>query len=300
MRNRLKQLIFIGLVFFCIQESAITAQVQSQVRQTPHVRVRLKATLSGHTQKIESISFSPDGELIATSSKDGTVRFWDSITGELKKTISGSDKDNWDEKRYEAIRDKYKIANDFPSVFTGPLKLALVDGEGTLAISPDGKSILTSKLKESNKLFDTPYFLSLWDLASGRLILTFEKLPNVMHNVHWSPDGKTIVLVGFGRYKARLLDATNGRIKAKLPYTGCDPDTFWGDDGCQAFVFNSDSSIFLKKKEPLKLWSSKTGELLEQLDSARLPFEFCPVDKHLLVTAGKDKRTVLLWEVEIN
>jgi WD40 repeat protein len=32
-----------------------------------------------------SIAFSPEGQMIATGSFDGTVRLWDSVTGELLK-----------------------------------------------------------------------------------------------------------------------------------------------------------------------------------------------------------------------
>ncbi|EIW77374.1 WD40 repeat-like protein [Coniophora puteana RWD-64-598 SS2] len=37
---------------------------------------------SGHTEKITAIEYSPDGRLIATASKDATVRLWDPSTGE--------------------------------------------------------------------------------------------------------------------------------------------------------------------------------------------------------------------------
>ncbi len=285
----------IHLVFFGIQETGISAQVP----QKPRSILRLVSTLAGHTEKIDSISFSSSGDLIETSSKDGTVRFWDSKTGELKNIISGSERDEWLEKRYQAVRDKYEREKRIPTVFNGQLALAMNGEERALAISPDGQTILTSKLRESKKFFETPYYLSLWDRASGNLILTFEKLPAWMRNVHWSPNGKTIVLVGYGRYKVRLLDASSGRITATLPYSGCTSDSFFGgDNGCQTFLFNADSSLFLKATIPLKIWSSKTGKLLEQLNSARLPFEFSPVDKNLLVTAGKDETTALLWSVD--
>ena len=43
--------------------------------------------LTGHTLSIESIVFSPDGQTLASSSSDTTIRLWDVATGKLKHTF---------------------------------------------------------------------------------------------------------------------------------------------------------------------------------------------------------------------
>jgi WD40 repeat protein len=40
-----------------------------------------KATLRGHKDQVDSVAFSPDGKTLVSGSKDGTVRFWDVVSG---------------------------------------------------------------------------------------------------------------------------------------------------------------------------------------------------------------------------
>lgn len=41
--------------------------------------------------KIESVAFSPDGKLLASSSYGETIKFWDAATGELLQTLKDPD-----------------------------------------------------------------------------------------------------------------------------------------------------------------------------------------------------------------
>ena len=44
-------------------------------------------TLSGHTNNIYALAFSPDGKTLASGSMDQTVKLWDTATGQLRETI---------------------------------------------------------------------------------------------------------------------------------------------------------------------------------------------------------------------
>jgi WD40 repeat protein/serine/threonine protein kinase len=50
---------------------------------------QLIRTLKGHTQRIESVTFSPDGNHLASGSIDSTVKVWDAATGREMQRLEG-------------------------------------------------------------------------------------------------------------------------------------------------------------------------------------------------------------------
>ncbi|MGR3275330.1 nSTAND1 domain-containing NTPase [Acaryochloris marina NIES-2412] len=51
----------------------------------------VQRTLSGHTGKVNSLDFSPNGKTLASGSDDQTIRLWDAATGKRVKTIQAHD-----------------------------------------------------------------------------------------------------------------------------------------------------------------------------------------------------------------
>ena len=46
-------------------------------------------TLEGHSGKVNSVSWSPDGKYLASGSYDETIIIWDAKSGEKLKTLEG-------------------------------------------------------------------------------------------------------------------------------------------------------------------------------------------------------------------
>ena len=48
--------------------------------------------LRTHFNGVDSVSFSPDGRLLATGGRDNTVKIWDSATGQALQSLEGHQK----------------------------------------------------------------------------------------------------------------------------------------------------------------------------------------------------------------
>jgi WD40 repeat protein len=65
--------------------------------------------LSGHTKRVNDLAFSPDGTLLVSSANDGTVRLWDTRTGEGDVLI-----------RFHGVNDPVEFAPDGRHVLARP------------------------------------------------------------------------------------------------------------------------------------------------------------------------------------
>jgi WD40 repeat protein len=202
---------------------------------------------------------SPDARLVVTPGSDG-VRVWDAATGERRFTLLGAGSDCY--------------------------------------FSPDGRTLLTTWRHDPFKWTEDAASLKLWDARTGEVLRSYDKLP-APYNVVWSPDGNKVLLVGYAKAKTRILSLRTGEVVARLPWEGCDPDSFFGDGACDPFIFNADGRITLKLKGELKLFNADTGALLAALPDTNRRAAFHPTDPRLLAARSRDKRSIYLFDLEL-
>jgi WD40 repeat protein len=247
--------------------------------------------------------FVADGGVLTLSSGN-QPKLWDS-TGRLKRDLPLTEEQP--ERQYffypsDTIlsRDRRLVARSdrngvaLLETSTGQVKHLLGDIGEPLDFSPDGRKLLVLKRgsKVGSPCGQVRCDLQIYDVTSGQLKITFRKISGDNRR-YWSPNGAVIITVS-----GVLLDTRTGRV-ANLPYQACTPDRIIGSTQCDPFIFNADGHIALKLKNPLKLWSTDTGEPFATIDRAFSPAAFSPTDARVLITRGMDKTTALIWEIQL-
>src|SRR5438105_565359 len=97
---------------------------------TAPLSAQQSATLTGHTDSVWSVAFSPDGKRIVSGGRDQTVKVWDAQTGTETLSLKGH-----------------------------------TDWVNSVAFSPDGKRIASGSGGGLNKTGE----VKVWDAQTGKL-----------------------------------------------------------------------------------------------------------------------------------
>jgi len=270
-----------------------TAEAQTRVvtaLQQAVYSVRERNRLQGHTDWVSSVSFSPDGELMASGSKDSSIKLWNkdgSLLQDLPgheagvhsvsfspdgKIIASAGADNtiklWKRNsngKFEAMPEKILTGHTQPV--------------NSINFSADGKTLASASWDNTVKLWS----------REGKLLKTLTGHTHFVLDVSFSPDGQLIASAS--RDKTIKLWSKDGDLLKTLtqhqkPVTSVSfsPD---GDTLASASVDNT-----------VKLWQSN-GELMNTFEGhskSVLSVNFSPDGKTL--ASASDDNTVKLWHLD--
>ncbi|NEO98395.1 MAG: hypothetical protein F6K58_06910 [Symploca sp. SIO2E9] len=162
-------------------------QVVSTLRQAIY-EVRESNRLQGHSTPVNSVSFSPDGQMITSASDYGIIKFW-SLQGKELKSFRGH-KQSINSVSFNPNGQTIASASNDGTVKLWNLQGKLLqtfnghdnDVVNSISFSPDGKLIASASNDDTVKV---------WDLQ-GKQLQTFEAYSNGVNSVSFSPDGKLI------------------------------------------------------------------------------------------------------------
>ncbi|MCS6923577.1 MAG: caspase family protein [Fimbriimonadales bacterium] len=145
-------------------------------------------TPTGHTSKVTSVAFSPDGRYLASGSADNTVRLWRVADGTLVRTLTGHKNEvtsvafspdgqylasgSWD----KTVR-LWRVADGSLVRTLSGHRLWVF----SIAFSPDGRYLASGGADNT---------IRLWRVADGTLVRTLTGHKNEVTSVAFSPDGQ--------------------------------------------------------------------------------------------------------------
>lgn len=156
--------------------------------QTPEVVVQ-----AGHADVVMSVAFNADGRVLATGSRDSTIKLWDTRTGQLLRTLVGH---TGRVTKVEFSSDSQVLVSESMAgqsnaeadadgtdrmwqVHTG--KLLVTTDIGPHALSPNGAFYAAADQDH----------LKLWDARTGRLVHKIAQTANLA-SLTFSPDSRLL------------------------------------------------------------------------------------------------------------
>ena len=279
----------IRCVVFAPNGRTLASSDGNNVRISDPVSGRVRGMLTGHTRRINHISFSADGALVATASDDRTARVWDTKTGRVVSTFSGHTKPvaaaalSPDGKLLVTAGETIRLSDPVKGQQTFNYELP-AGGGGTwasqLSMAPDGKllaaAVRTGGGGTSVKLYAIGKRESL-KAAQGFLSA-------------FSPNGKVLATggSGTGRSVVKLYDLATFKHVDLAGHTG----------RVQCIAFYPTGKMLASGGEDrnIILWSTVTMKRLVTLQGHNgtvRSLAFSP-DGTMLASGGDD-RAVVIW-----
>jgi hypothetical protein len=134
----------------------------------------VRATLEGHTATVWGITYSPDGTLLATASKDGTVRLWNARTGKPVASLGGHEGDvhgvafSADSKLLASAGADRTVRVWDPATGNELRKMTHTDPVNGLAFTPDDKALAAWGGVHDPDGDNNRGEMRLWDPATGK------------------------------------------------------------------------------------------------------------------------------------
>jgi len=237
--------------------------------------------------RMHSLAFSPDGQILASGSRSGWKQlWWEVASGQEFREIEEYDMNclcfSPDGKLLASMGDWGKTVKLW-EVASGS-EVRRLEGHkhrvDKVVFSPEGKFLVSGSWSEA----------ILWEVGSDQELRRMEGI----YSIAFSPDGQLLASADWDSlYKVRLCEVTSGtEVRQIKGHT----------DKVVTLAFSSDGQFLASGSldDTVRLWNVASGleiKRLEEHSSSIESIAFSP-DGRLLASAGEDDKKILLWEIE--
>jgi WD40 repeat protein len=220
--------------------------------------MRVNRLYEGHTDKVYSVVFSPDGTKLASASNDGTAKVWDIESGEVIREFKVDAGLTYAVFNPSGTHLSISTKNGHILTFDVADGTPIHDIEAHdgvvwwLAYSPDGSRIASAGADNVARV---------WDSVTCELLLTLEGHLVELSSVAYSPDGTKIATASYDQ-TVRIWDSATGELLFRLTgHSGGVTGVAFSPDGTRLATACTDRFI--------RMWDMATGELLMSIPGHR-------------------------------
>ncbi|AFY88115.1 protein kinase domain-containing protein [Chroococcidiopsis thermalis] len=246
-------------------------------------------TITGHTDEVNSVAFTPDGKKFATGSDDRTVKIWDANSWREIRSLE------------EHLDWVYSVAigNDNQTLVSGSKdntvkvwnlntgrEIKTLRGHksyvNSVAISPNGQKIASASYDKTAKI---------WDLKTGKNITLTGHTAEVL-TVAISPNGQKLV-TGSGDKTMKIWDLNHNPVKELRTLRG-HKGAVWS----VAISPDSQKLYSVSDGTTIAVWNLNTGRAIRTIAGHTADINLVAVspDGQTIATCSDD-RTIKLWNV---
>mgnify|MGYP002467714433 CR=1 FL=1 len=243
-------------------------------------------TLKGHSAKVYSVHYSPNGKYLVSGGSDQTIRLWEASTGKLLHT-------------YQGHRGSVLVVRFSPD----GKNIASGSTDGTIKIWGTTSGVIVKTLEGHSDMVGTLDYsknsqllvsgsrdktVKLWNLASGHVVHTFENNPTLIYGVTFGPKNQKIASAS--GINLKIWNAKTFQLEKTLK---------GHKDHITAVTFSTNGSKVItgSRDGSLKMWNASNGNLIRTYlePYALITSVAISPDQRYLVRGGKNLR---LWDAQ--